>query len=153
VGPGDVPRQSSIKDLQLQTGLKAHIDAKGLSAALANRRANWRPPPDPENGSPGTVGTVTGAKVQSVLRRTTPQYCKSLASVQSAADLRVERSVFSRRYNSHFRRRYDPQRAEARPLTQSDRAISRSVEATTPTSDMVAPLIAAGANAEHGAAL
>ena len=46
----------------------------------------WRPPGDPENGSPGTVATATGAAVQrSVLGRTTPKYGKSHASVQSAA--------------------------------------------------------------------
>jgi len=66
VGPGDVPRRSSIKDLQPQTSPKTQIEAKGLSASLANQRAKWRPPPDPENESPGAVGTATGAEVQSV---------------------------------------------------------------------------------------
>ncbi len=48
--------------------------------------ARGRPPPDPENESPGSVATETGAEIQtSVLRRTTPKYRKSHAAVQSAA--------------------------------------------------------------------
>jgi hypothetical protein len=44
-------------------------------------------PPDPANGSPGTVGTATGAEIQkNVLRRTTAHYRKLRAAVQSAAD-------------------------------------------------------------------
>jgi len=43
-------------------------------------------PPDSDNGSPGTVGTVTEAKIQtSVLPRTTPTYTDRNASVQPAA--------------------------------------------------------------------
>jgi hypothetical protein len=42
-------------------------------------------PPDPENGSPGTAGTVAEAVIQrSVLRRTTPKNRKPLAANQSA---------------------------------------------------------------------
>ena len=52
----------------------------GLHAPGKNR------PPNPENGSPGTVGTVTGAEIQkSVLPRTTPKYRNRHVSVQSAA--------------------------------------------------------------------
>ena len=52
-------------------------------------------PPDPKNESPGTVGTVTGAEVKSVLRRTTPSYRKIVAHfspttpIKSAAPLRI----------------------------------------------------------------
>jgi hypothetical protein len=52
-------------------------------------------PPHPENGSPGTVGTKTGADVQRVLRRTTPNHRKIVAHaspttpVRSAAPLRI----------------------------------------------------------------
>ena len=43
-------------------------------------------PPDPDNGSPGTVGTVTGAEIQTtVLPRTTSRYRNRHASVQPAA--------------------------------------------------------------------
>jgi hypothetical protein len=52
-------------------------------------------PPDPENGNPGTVGTVTGAEFQSVVRRITPSYRKIVAHagpptpIKSAAPLRI----------------------------------------------------------------
>jgi hypothetical protein len=52
-------------------------------------------PPDPENGSPGAVGTATGADVQSVLQRTTPNHRKNVAHagpatpVGPAAPLRI----------------------------------------------------------------
>ena len=52
-------------------------------------------PRDLENGSPGTVGTVTGAEVQSVLQRTTPNHRKNVAHaspttpVRPAAPIRI----------------------------------------------------------------
>ncbi len=55
---------------------------------LLGQKRQCRPPPplDPEDESPGTVGTATGAKIQtSVLQRTNPKYRKSHAPVQSAA--------------------------------------------------------------------
>jgi hypothetical protein len=66
-----VPNTNKSSTLGRQTHLNQHLDAKRLSPPVANRRAKCRPPPDPENGSPGTVATETGAEVQSVLRRTT----------------------------------------------------------------------------------
>jgi hypothetical protein len=54
-----------------------------------------RPPPDHENRSPGTAGTVTGADIQSVPRRTTPNHRKIVAHaspttpVRPAAPLRI----------------------------------------------------------------
>jgi hypothetical protein len=50
-------------------------------------------PPDPENGNPGTVGTVTGAEFQSVVRRTTAPTIVAHAGpptpIKSAARLRI----------------------------------------------------------------
>jgi hypothetical protein len=52
-------------------------------------------PPQPENGSPGTLGTETGADVQSVLQRTTPNHRKNVAHavpttpVRPTAPLRI----------------------------------------------------------------
>lgn len=44
-------------------------------------------PLDPDNGSPGTVRTATGAEIEkNVLRRTTPHYRKHSAAIQSTAD-------------------------------------------------------------------
>jgi hypothetical protein len=80
-----------------------------------------RPSPSPKNGSPGAVGTATGAEVQGVLERTTQTYRKPDQNVQSAAP-GIEPSAFPQRRNSHVRRRYDPQQAVARPLTRSNRA-------------------------------
>ena len=86
VGLRDVPRHSSFKDLQLQTGAKAHIDTKGLSGGLANRPPDR--PPDPENGSVGAVGTASGAEVQSVLQRTTPNHRKNVAHASPTTPIR-----------------------------------------------------------------
>jgi hypothetical protein len=71
-----LPEAKGIKGLGCQTSITAHFDAKRLSAPLANP---CRPPPDPEIGSPRTVGTETEAEVQSVVRRTTPSYRKIVA--------------------------------------------------------------------------
>lgn len=110
------PKQ--INGLERLPGTKAHIDTKRLSAPLANL---YRPPPDYESESPGAVPKATGAEVQSVLERTTQTYRKPDDNVQSAAP-GMEPSAFSQPRNSHVRRRYDPQRAVARPLIRSDRA-------------------------------
>lgn len=83
VGPGGVPRHCRNKNLHLQTGVKAHIGAKELSAAFANR-SRWRPPPDPENGSPGTVATATGAdRKADVLKEAPAKYLSFTSLVQS----------------------------------------------------------------------
>ena len=70
-----LPEAKGIKGLGCQTSITAHFDAKRLSAPLANQ---CRPPPDPEIGTPRTVGTETEAEVQSVVR-TTPSYRKIVA--------------------------------------------------------------------------
>ncbi len=73
----------NLKGLEWQPALSAHIDAKRLFGRLATRPPDR--PPDPENGSPGTVDAVTGAEVQtSVLLRTTPNYSKSAAHASPA---------------------------------------------------------------------
>ena len=65
-------------------GLKWQSGAKRLSDGLATRPSER--PPDPENGSPGTVDTAAGAEVQTnVLQRTTLKYRKSHSAVQSSA--------------------------------------------------------------------
>ena len=52
-------------------------------------------PPDTENGSPGTVGTVTGTEVQNALRRTTTRspniaaHASPTTPVRPAAPLRI----------------------------------------------------------------
>jgi hypothetical protein len=93
------------------------------SCSARNRGSTrWRPPPKPENESPGAVGTATGVEVQSVLERTTQTYRKPDSNVQSAGALGIERSAVSRGRYPHVRRRYNPQRAVARPLIRSDRA-------------------------------
>ena len=84
-------------------------------------------PPDPENESPGAVGTATGAEVRSLLEKTNQSRRKPNVNVPSAAALSTGRSAFSRRRRP-VRRRYDPQQGVARAL------------------------IAAGENAERGAA-
>ena len=91
VGLRDVPRHSSFKDLQLQTGAKAHIDTKGLSGGLATRPPDR--PPDPENGSAGAVGTASGAEVQSVLRRTTASYPEIVAHANPTTPVRLRGPV------------------------------------------------------------
>jgi hypothetical protein len=45
-------------------------------------------PPDHENKSPGAEDTATGAEVQSVLRRTTPNYRKTVAHASSTTPVR-----------------------------------------------------------------
>ena len=47
------------------------------------RKIPTEKPPDPENGSPGTVATGTEAEVQGALVETANGYHKSRASVQS----------------------------------------------------------------------
>jgi hypothetical protein len=80
---GESPRRK-FRSLEWQLGLSAHIDAKELSRGLATQPPDR--PPDPENESPGTVETATGAEVQrSVLARTVPKYRNAEALVQSAA--------------------------------------------------------------------
>ena len=93
------------------------------SCSARNRGSTrWRPPPKPENESPGAVGTATGVEDQSVLERTTQPYLKPDSNVQSAGALGIERSAVSRGRYPHVRRRYNPQQAVARPLTRSNRA-------------------------------
>jgi hypothetical protein len=55
--------------------------AKGVLGQLLGqkRRSGLPPPHDSKNESPGAVATATGAEVQSVLRRTTPNYSKNVA--------------------------------------------------------------------------
>jgi hypothetical protein len=67
------------------------------------------------------VGTATGAKFKGVLLRSTQTYRKPDHNVESAVP-GIERSAVSRACYPHVRRRYDPQRAVARPLIRSDRA-------------------------------
>ena len=108
VGLRDVPRHSSFNDLQLQTGAKAHIDTKGLSGGLATRPPDR--PPDPENGSAGAVGTASGAEVQSVLQRTTPNHRKNVAHaspttpIRPSAPLRIviELTASGRKWTAHL---------------------------------------------------
>ena len=66
------------------------------SCSARNRSTTpHRPPPDHENACPDAVGTATGAKVRSVLRRTTPSYRKIVAHfspttpIKSATPLRI----------------------------------------------------------------
>jgi hypothetical protein len=195
-----------INGLERLPGTKAPIDAKGLSASLANL---YRPPPDYESKSPGAVGTATGAEFRGVLLRTTQTCRKPDHNVESAVP-GIERSAFSPHRNSRVRRRYDRPEAVATathrirsreskcdpnirkraaclraaelsaviPLSdcwRSNRHVpmldggplrpdgdgtatlepnpnTAETQATTPSSDMVAPLLAVAASAEHGAA-
>jgi hypothetical protein len=95
-----LPEAKGIKGLGCQTSITAHFDAKRLSEPLANP---CRAPPDPEIGSPRTVGTETEAEVQSVVRRTTPSYRKIVAHfcpptpINSAASRIVIEATASRR--------------------------------------------------------
>ncbi len=73
--PAERPSQNLFRNLERQTGANAPIDAKELFGGLATRPSDR--PPDPENESPGTVGTATGAEVQTnVLQRTSSSYPK-----------------------------------------------------------------------------
>jgi hypothetical protein len=70
-------------------------------------------PPDPENGSPGAVGTATGADVKSVLRRTTTSHPKIVSHaspttpVRPAAPLRIviEPTASGRKWTARLRDR------------------------------------------------
>jgi hypothetical protein len=94
---GVFPRRK-FKGLEWQPGLSAHIDAKRLSGGLATQPPDR--PPDPGNGSPGAVGTATGAEVQSVLQRTTEIYRKPVSIVQSVVAPGIKRATHAPCCNS-----------------------------------------------------
>lgn len=81
-------------------------------------------PPDPENGSPGAVGTATGAEVQSIVEEANQSCLKPNVNVQSAAALRTERSAFLRRHRT-VRRRYYAQQPVALPLIAGVASVER----------------------------
>ena len=83
----------------------------------------WRPPAEPGNGSPGAVGTATGAEVQSFVEEANQSCLKPNVNVQSAATLRTERSAFLRRHRT-VRRRYYAQPV-ARPLIAGVASVER----------------------------
>ena len=73
----------------LDESMSFHIGARpapGVPGQLSGqkRRSGLPPPPDPENESPGAVGTATGADFQSVPEEASAKYRKSLSSVQPA---------------------------------------------------------------------
>jgi len=139
------------------------------SCSARNRATTpWRPPPESENGSPGAVGTATGADIQRGLQKTNQSYPNPNVNIASTADLHVEHSAFSQHRRPHVRRGYDSQHPVVLlevTLRDAIAALRRDVgdtetpdphqntaasEATTPSSDMVTPPVAAGAGAEHG---
>ncbi len=76
--PATPTNKSPDRSMSFRTSART---AKGALGQLLGqkRRSRLPPPPDPENGSPGAVGTATGAEVQSVLRRTTASYPEIVA--------------------------------------------------------------------------
>jgi len=134
---------------------------------------HWRPPPEIGNRSPGAVDTATGADIQTVLQKTNESYREPDVSVQSAAVLSTERSVSCN--GGHCDRNIlvlyggplfaltltAEQVCDATSVllwsggdseTQKPHQKTAEAEATTPTTDMVTPLVAVGAAPRHGVA-
>jgi hypothetical protein len=68
VTPAEVPDKTKFNDLGRQTHLKPHVDAKGLSAAVANRSPPKRPP---RKKTPARVGQAQGLSKQDGRREAT----------------------------------------------------------------------------------
>jgi hypothetical protein len=103
-----------LKRLEWQPNLSAHIDTKEFSCGLATRPPDR--PPDPDNGSPGAVGTATGAEVQNSLEEPKESCRKPNVNVESAAALRADRSAFS-----HVNGQRDAPKSVAQQITRSNR--------------------------------
>jgi excisionase family DNA binding protein len=123
--PGDVTQHRSFKDLQLQTGAKAH-ESKTLSEGLATRDCL----PEPNSGGPGGTVSETGAEVQ---RNACQSYDASTAGPantnrdQCVIDDDSERTLVrraSRRPRAVASRAR--KRREARPRADGERASRRA---------------------------
>ena len=86
VTPAELPDKNNFNNLGRQTYLKPHVDAKGLSAAVANRPPPKRPP-KPQKKTPARAGPAQGVSKQNGHREATESVAEPQAGHGRAAAL------------------------------------------------------------------